>query len=43
MHTVDGEKIAAGRKRRARLSILRNDDVWARVYVQANVLFLLLT
>jgi hypothetical protein len=43
IHTEDGEKIAAGRKRRTRLSILRNNDVWARVYTQANVLFLLLT
>ncbi len=43
IHTDDGEKIAAGRKRRTRLSILRNDDVWARVYTQASVLFLLLT
>ena len=29
----DGEKIAAGREKRTRLSILRNDNVWARVYV----------
>jgi hypothetical protein len=43
IYTDDVEKIAAGRKRRTRLSILRNDDVWARVYTQANVLFLLLT
>ena len=41
--TGDEEKIAAGRKWRARLSILRNDDVRAHVYAQANVLFLLLT
>jgi hypothetical protein len=36
IYTDDVEKIAAGRKRRTRLSILRNDDVWARVYTQAR-------
>lgn len=34
IHTDDGEKIAAGREKRTRLSILRNHSAWAHVYAR---------